>query len=81
MNYVEFVKKGKKSEKRFYIIAEDNNFPKELKEVLKDKENKIVEVSIDTFIIEDYKWILKYDNDDWIDEYCKRLYNRDGIRI
>lgn len=77
MNYIELVNKNEKIE----VISSDNNFPKELKKVLENKENKIIEVSVDSFIIENYKWILKYDNDDWTDEYCKRLKKHDGIRF
>lgn len=77
MNYIEFVNKNEKIE----VISSDNNFPKELKKVLENKENKIIEVSVDSFIIENYEWILKYDNDDWTDEYCKRLKKHDGIRF
>lgn len=77
MNYIEFVNKNEKIE----IISSDNNFPKELKKVLENKENKIIEVSVDSFIIENYEWILKYNNDDWTDEYCKRLKKHDGIRF
>lgn len=77
MNYIEFVNKNEKIE----VISSDNNFPKELREALENKENKIIEVSVDSFIIENYEWILKYDNDDWTDEYCKRLKKHDGIRF
>lgn len=77
MNYIEFVNKNEKIE----VISSDNNFPKELKKVLENKENKIIEVSVDSFIIENYEWILKYVNDDWTDEYCKRLKKHDGIRF
>lgn len=77
MNYIEFVNKNEGIE----IISSDNNFPKELKKVLENKENKIIEVSVDSFIIENYEWILKYNNDDWTDEYCKRLKKHDGIRF
>lgn len=77
MNYIEFVNKNEKIE----VISSDNNFPNELREVLENKENKIIEVSVDSFIIENYEWILKYVNDDWTDEYCKRLKKHDGIRF
>ena len=77
MNYVEFVNKNKRIE----VISSDNDFPKELKKVLENKENEIIEVSIDSFLIKDYQWILKYDNDDWTDEYCKRLKKHEGIRF
>lgn len=77
MNYIEFVNKNEGIE----IISSDNDFPKELKKVLENKENKIIEVSVDSFIIENYEWILKYNNDDWTDEYCKRLKKHDGIRF
>lgn len=77
MNYIEFVNKNEGIE----IISSDNDFPNELRELLENKENKIIEVSVDSFIIENYEWILKYDNDDWTDEYCKRLKKHDGIRF
>lgn len=77
MNYIEFVNKNEGIE----IISSDNDFPNELKKVLENKENKIIEVSVDSFIIENYEWILKYHNDDWTDEYCKRLKKHDGIRF
>ena len=77
MNYVEFVNKNERIE----VISSDNDFPKELKKVLENKENEIIEVSVDSFIIENYSWILKYDNDDWTDEYCKRLKKHEGIRF
>ena len=75
MNCIEFVK----GNKEYYIIVNDNELPKELKKI--DKENKIIEVSIDGFIIEDYKWLLNYSNDEWINEYCKRLKKHEGIRF
>ena len=77
MNYVEYVNKNKRIE----VISSDNDFPKELRRISENKENEIIEVSVDTFIIEDYQWILKYDNDDWTDEYCRRLKKHDGIRF
>lgn len=77
MNYIEFANKNKRIE----VISSDNDFPKELKKILENKENEIIEISVDTFIIEDYQWILKYNNDDWTDEYCKRLKKHDGIRF
>ena len=77
MNYVEFVK----GNKRIEVISSDNDFPKELKKILENKENEIIEVSVDSFIIKNYSWILKYDNNDWIDEYSKRLKKHDGIRF
>lgn len=77
MNYVEFVNKNERIE----VISSDNDFPKELKKVLENKENEIIEVSVDSFIIENYSWILKYNNDDWTDEYCKRLKKHEGIRF
>ena len=77
MNYVEFINKNERIE----VISSDNDFPKELKKILENKENEIIEVSVDSFIIENYSWILKYDNNDWIDEYCKRLKKHDGIRF
>ena len=77
MNYVEFVNKNKRIE----VISSDNDFPKELKKVLENKENEIIEVSVDSFLIKDYQWILKYDNDEWTDEYCKRLKKHEGIRF
>ena len=75
MNCIEFVK----GNKEYYIIVNDNDFTNELKKI--DKENKIIEVSIDGFIIEDYKWLLNYSNDEWINEYCKRLKKHEGIRF
>lgn len=77
MNYVEFINKNERIE----VISSDNDFPKELKKILENKENEIIEVSVDSFIIENYSWILKYDNNDWIDEYCKRLKKHEGIRF
>lgn len=75
MNCIEFVK----GNKEYYIIVNDNDFTNELKKI--DKENKIIEVSIDGFIIEDYKWLLNYSNDEWTNEYCKRLKKHEGIRF
>lgn len=75
MNYIEYVK----GNKEYCIIVDDNDLPNELKKL--DKENKIIEVSIDGFIIDNYKWILNYNNDCWIDEYCKRLKKHEGIKI
>lgn len=77
MNYVEFINKNERIE----VISSDNDFPKELKKILENKENEIIEVSVDSFIIENYSWILKYDNDDWTNEYCKRLKKHEGIRF
>lgn len=78
MNYVEFINKNERIE----VISSDNDFPNELKKILENKENEIIEVSVDNFIIiENYSWILKYDNNDWIDEYCKRLKKHEGIRF
>ena len=77
MNYVEFINKNERIE----VISSDNDFPKELKKILENKENEIIEVSVDSFIIENYSWILKYDNNNWIDEYCKRLKKHEGIRF
>ena len=77
MNYIEFAK----GNKRIEVISSDNDFPKELKKVLENKENEIIEISVDSFIIENYSWILKYHNDNWIDEYCKRLKKHEGIRF
>ena len=47
MNYVEFINKNERIE----VISSDNDFPKELKKVLENKENEIIEVSVDSFII------------------------------
>lgn len=77
MNYVEFINKNERIE----VISSDNDFPKELKKILENKENEIIEVSVDSFIIENYSWILKYDNNNWIDEYCKRLKKHEGIKF
>ena len=77
MNYIEFAK----GNKRIEVISSDNDFPNELKKVLENKENEIIEISVDSFIIENYQWILKYNNDDWIDEYCRRLKKHEGIRF
>ncbi len=77
MNYIEFAK----GNKRIEVISSDNDFPKELKKILENKENEIIEISVDSFIIENYQWILKYNNDDWTDEYCKRLKKHEGIRF
>lgn len=75
MNCIEFVK----GNKEYYIMVNDNDLPSELKNI--EKENDIIEVTIDGFLIEDYKWILNYTNDNWIDEYCKRLKKHEGIRF
>lgn len=77
MNYIEFTK----GNKRIEVISSDNDFPKELKKILENKENEIIEISVDSFIIENYQWILKYNNDDWTNEYCRRLKKHDGIRF
>lgn len=75
MNYIELVK----GNKEYCIIVDDNNLPNELKKI--EKENDSIEIIIDGFMIEDYKWLLNYNDDSWIDEYCKRLKNKDGIII
>lgn len=75
MNYIEYVK----GNKEYCIIVDDNDLPNELKKI--EKENDSIEVIIDDFIIEDYKWLLNYNNDCWIDEYCKRLKKHEDIKI
>lgn len=75
MNCINFTK----GNKEYYIMVNDNELPNELKKI--EKENDIIEVTIDGFLIEDYKWILNYTNDNWIDEYCKRLKKHEGIRF
>lgn len=76
MNYIEYIKEN---EGTYESIINDKDFPNELKKI--DKENKIIKVSIDGIIIEDYKWILNYNDDSWINEYCKRLKKHEGIKI
>ena len=75
MNYIELVK----GNKEYCIIVDDNDLPNELKKI--EKENDSIEITIDGIKIEDYKWLLNYSDDSWIDEYCKRLKNKDGIII
>ena len=75
MNYIELVK----GNKEYCIIVDDNDLPNELKKI--GKENDSIEITIDGIKIEDYKWLLNYSDDSWIDEYCKRLKNKDGIII
>ena len=75
MNYIEYVK----GNKEYCIIVDDNNLPGELKKI--EKENDSIELTIDGIKIEDHKWILNYNDDRWVDEYCKRLKNKNGIII
>ena len=78
MNYIEY-KKGNK-DGSYCIMATDNDFPNELRKVMEDKDNTIIDITVDGFTIEDYQWILNYTNDNWTDEYCGRLKNH-NIRM
>lgn len=79
MNYIEYIKGNK--EGSYCIMANDDDFPNELKGVIEDKNNTIIEVTVDGITIEDYQWILNYSDDEWTNEYCERLHTREGIRL
>ena len=80
MNYIEFVRKsdvekGKKG--RLFIMPSDENLCRELKEIVENCDYMITDFRIDHFTVENWNWLLKYDDIDWIDEYCIKIKKHD----
>lgn len=79
MNLVNFVKKNTSGE--YNMMAEEVEFSKTLKKLSEDKDIIINSVVIDDFIVENWKFIVE--NEEWEDEFCRRLKNRKeyGIKV
>lgn len=79
MNIVNFVKKNTSGE--YTMMGKEVEFSKILKKLSEDKDIIINSVIIDDFIVENWKFIV--DNEEWEDEFCRRLKNRKeyGIKV
>ena len=80
MNYIEFVRKsdvekGKKG--RLFVMPSDEELCKQLKEIVENSNYMITDFRIDHFTVENWNWLLKYDDIDWIDEYCLKIKKHD----
>ena len=79
MNLVNFIKKNKSGE--YSIIEKEVEFSRTLKKLSEDSNIVINSVIIDNFLINNWNFII--DNEEWEEEFCKRLKNRReyGIEI
>ena len=79
MNLVNFVKKNTNGE--YSAMANEVEFSRTLKKLSENSEIVINSVVIDDFLVENWKFIVE--NEEWEDEFCRRLKNRKeyGIKI
>lgn len=79
MNIVNFAKKNTSGE--YTMMGKEVEFSRTLKKLSEDKDIIINSVIIDDFIVENWKFIV--DNEEWEDEFCRRLKNRKkyGIKV
>lgn len=77
MNIVNFVKKNTSGE--YSVMAEEVEFSKILKKLSEDKDIMINSVVIDDFFVKNWKFIVE--NEEWEDEFCRRLKNRKEYEI
>lgn len=79
MNLVNFVKKNTSGE--YSAMANEVEFSRTLKKLSENSDIVINSVVIDDFIVENWKFISE--NEEWEDEFCRRLKNRKeyGIKI
>ena len=79
MNLVNFVKKNTSGE--YSAMANEVEFSKTLKKLSENSDIVINSVVIDDFLVENWKFIVE--NEEWEDEFCRRLKNRKeyGIKI
>ena len=79
MNLVNFVKKNTSGE--YSAMANEVEFSRTLKKLSENSDIVINSVVIDDFIVENWKFIVE--NEEWEDEFCRRLKNRKeyGIKI
>ena len=79
MNLVNFVKKNTSGE--YSAMANEVEFSRILKKLSENSDIVINSVVIDDFLVENWKFIVE--NEEWEDEFCRRLKNRKeyGIKI
>lgn len=79
MNLVNFVKKNTSGE--YSAMANEVEFSRTLKKLSENSDIVINSVVIDDFLVENWKFIAE--NEEWEDEFCRRLKNRKkyGIKI
>lgn len=79
MNLVNFVKKNTSGE--YSVMANEVEFSRTLKKLSENSDIVINSVVIDDFLVENWKFIVE--NEEWEDEFCRRLKNRKeyGIKI
>ncbi len=79
MNLVNFVKKNTSGE--YSAMANEVEFSRTLKKLSENSDIVINSVVIDDFLVENWKFIVE--NEEWEDEFCRRLKNRKeyGIKI
>lgn len=79
MNLVNFVKKNTSGE--YSAMANEVEFSRTLKKLSENSDIVINSVIIDDFLVENWKFIVE--NEEWEDEFCRRLKNRKeyGIKI
>ena len=79
MNLVNFVKKNTNGE--YSAMANEVEFSRTLKKLSENSDIVINSVVIDDFLVENWKFIVE--NEEWEDEFCRRLKNRKeyGIKI
>lgn len=79
MNLVNFVKKNTSGE--YSAMANEVEFSRTLKKLSENSDIMINSVVIDDFLVENWKFIVE--NEEWEDEFCRRLKNRKeyGIKI
>ena len=79
MNLVNFVKKNTSGE--YSAMANEVEFSRKKKKLSENSDIVINSVVIDDFLVENWKFIVE--NEEWEDEFCRRLKNRKeyGIKI
>ena len=79
MNLVNFVNKNTSGE--YSAMANEVEFSRTLKKLSENSDIVINSVVIDDFLVENWKFIVE--NEEWEDEFCRRLKNRKeyGIKI
>ena len=79
MNLVNFVKKNTNGE--YSAMANEVEFSRTLKKLSENSDIVINSVVIDDFLVENWKFIVE--NEEWEDEFCRRVKNRKeyGIKI
>ena len=77
MNLVNFVKKNTSGE--YSAMANEVEFSRTLKKLSENSDIVINSVVIDDFLVENWKFIVE--NEEWEDEFCRRLKNRKEYEI